>query len=93
MKQKVRPSLWWFATAPLLFLLGAGGGTALLVAQIIGLHGGETFLAPSTQALSIEEAGTYILWHDHQIIFQGKTYNKPEGLPDQAVIRLEGSTA
>ena len=89
MKQKPKPSLWWLVAAPLLFLLGAGGGTALLIWQVIGLHKGETFPVPSTQTFNLDEPGTYILWHDHKITFQGKVYNKPESLPDQAVISLK----
>jgi hypothetical protein len=87
-KMKQKPSLWWLAVAPLVFILGAGGGTALLMWQVLGSHGGDTFLVPSTQTFAIEEPGTYVLWHDHQIVFEGKSFSKSDGLPDQAIIKL-----
>jgi hypothetical protein len=89
MKQKIKPSLWWLIAAPLLFLLGAGGGTALLIWQVLGLHKGEPFLVPSTQTIKIEKKGTYILWYDYKIVFQGKVFHKSESLPDQCVIKMQ----
>jgi hypothetical protein len=88
MINKKKPTLWWLALAPIIFVLGAGGGTALLILRIIGLHEGQTFLVPSTQDIHIVEPGTYILWHDDKITFEGTVYNKPESLPDQAKIVL-----
>ena len=82
------PSLWWLGVAALVFLFGAGGGIALLVWQIVGLGGGDTFLVPSTQVLQVDAPGTYILWHDYQVTFEGKVYNKEPALPDQTILRL-----
>jgi hypothetical protein len=82
------PSLWWLLVAALVFLSGAGGGVALLVWQIVGLGGGDTFLVPSTQVFQVDAPGTYVLWHDYQITFEGKVYNKEPALPDQTVLRL-----
>lgn len=88
MTHKKKPSLWWLILAPIIFVLGAGGGTALLIWRVIGLHEGEIFLVPSTQTFQIVEPGTHILWHDYKITFEGTVYNKPESLPDQARIIL-----
>jgi len=89
MNTKPKPSLWWLALAPVLFILGVGGGTAILIYQTFTLPPGQTFLVPSVQTVEVKEPGTYLLWHDNRILFQGKVYNKPAFLPDQAVIRLE----
>ena len=75
--------------AALVFVVGVGGGIALLISRIIDLPKGRTFLVPSTQTFTIDQPGTYVLWHDYHIIFKGKVYSKPEGLPDQATIVLE----
>ncbi|MDA3799911.1 MAG: hypothetical protein PF692_12615 [Kiritimatiellae bacterium] len=88
MKSKKKPSLWWIALAPIIFIFGVGGGTALLLWRVIGLHEGQTFLVPSAQEFQITEPGTYILWHDYKITFDGIVYNKPESLPDQVSIQL-----
>jgi len=89
MNTKPKPSLWWLALAPILFILGVGGGTSLLIWQVLNLPAGQTFLVPSVQTVEVKEPGTYLLWHDNRILFQGKTYNKEPYLPDQTVIRLE----
>jgi len=88
MKIERKPSLWWLVLAPLIFLLGAGGGTALLIVRIASLSKGETFLAPVERSFAIEEPGTYILWHDYRILFEGRAFNTEPSLPSGAGIRL-----
>ena len=89
MTAKQKPSLWWLATAPLIFFLGVFGGTALIVWQAINLNEGDPFIAPSIQTINIEQAGTYALWNDYKINYNGKIYSKPEDLPDQTTISLK----
>jgi len=89
MNPKLKPSLWWLVLAPILFILGVGGGTAILIWQVLMLPPGQTFRVPSVQTVEVTEPGTYLLWHDNRILFQGKAYNKPRYLPDQAIIHLE----
>lgn len=89
MNPKRNPSLGWLALAPLLFLLGVGGGTAILFRQIMQLPAGHTFQAPSVQTIDITESGTYLLWHNNRVLFNGTVFNKTAFLPDQTVIRLE----
>jgi hypothetical protein len=86
---KRKPSLWWLVLAPLLFILGMGGGTAILIYQIMQLPAGETFCVPSVQTIEVTEPGTYLVWHNNRISFDGTFYNKSAALPDQTVIRLE----
>ena len=88
MSDKIKPSLWWLAFAPVMFLIGAGGGTSLLVWQVLGLNAGQPFPVPSKQEFKIDEPGTYVLWHNYKITFNGTVYNKPESLPGQAEILL-----
>jgi hypothetical protein len=89
MNPKRKPSLGWLVLAPLLFILGVGGGTAILIHQIMQLPAGHTFQVPSVQTIDITEPGTYLLWHNNRIEFEGTVYNKAAFLPDQTVIRLE----
>jgi len=89
MKPKRKPSLWWLVLAPLLFILGMGGGTAILIYQVMRLPAGETFRAPSVQTIEVTEPGTYLVWHNNRISFDGTFYNKSAFLPDQTTIRLE----
>jgi len=83
-----KPSLWWLALAPLVFILGVGGGTALLIRQVLYLPAPRTFLVPSVQTFEVTKPGTYLLWHDYRILFQNKAYNKPPFPPDQTQIHL-----
>jgi len=89
MNPKRSPSLWWLVLAPFLFLGGVGGGTAILIRQILHLPPGHTFLVPSVQTIEVTEPGTYLLWNNNRTVFEGKAYNKEPYLPDQAIIRLE----
>lgn len=74
--------------APLIFLSGVGGGTFVLIRQMITLPDDDTFSAPASRTLRINEPGKYVLWHDYKVMFNGRMYNKPEALPDQTVISL-----
>jgi len=89
-KRKYKPSLWWLAVAPVIFLLGVGGGTALLLSQVIGQGGEFSFVAPTTQTFDVEEAGTYVLSHDYKVVFEGMAYDKPVALPGPVSISLKG---
>lgn len=47
------------------------------------------FLIPGTVEVKVEEEGKYYLWHDYQTVYQGKTYSKPEEVPDNLTISLK----
>lgn len=88
MDQPVTPSLKWLLLIPVLLLVGFGGCSALLKSKVSEPSQVHRFVAPSTQTIHIEEPGTYVLWHDHRIVYQGTVYSSPPALPNQARIQL-----
>ncbi len=92
MKRKYKPSLWWIALAPIILIVGVGGGTTILLTQILNQGGEETFVAPMTRTFDIESPGTYIVSHDYKIVFRGKSYDRPAALPDKTFISLKGKS-
>lgn len=90
MKRKYTPSLWWIALAPLFLVVGVGGGTTLLLREV--LHRGTeiTFKAPVSRTIAIDDPGTYILSHDYRIMYRGKKYEEDPALPESAQITLMG---
>lgn len=47
------------------------------------------FLIPGTAEIEIEDEGRYYLWNDYQTVYEGKTYSKPEEVPDNLIISLK----
>ena len=68
------------------------GGIAFPAAIILPLFLDDSidqqFSIPGTIQVAIEEPGRYYLWNDHQTIFNGKTYNRSEDLPDGIEISI-----
>lgn len=92
MKRKYKPSLWWIALAPIILIIGVGGGTAILLTQVLNQGAEETFVAPTTRTFDIESPGTYIVSHDYKIVFRGKSYDQPAALPEKAYISLKNES-
>ncbi len=47
------------------------------------------FLVPGSVEIEIEDEGRYYLWNDYQTVYEGKTYSKPEEVPDNLIISLK----
>ena len=47
------------------------------------------FLIPGTVEIEIEDEGRYYLFNDFQTVYEGKTYSKPEEVPDNLIISLK----
>lgn len=91
MDQKLKPSIYWLALAPLLFLAGVGGGTAVLLKKILDPPAEATFVAPITRTFKIKNPGSYVLSHNYKAIFNGHQFDNPPNLPESAVISLKNS--
>jgi uncharacterized membrane protein len=42
----------------------------------------QQFLAPGKHAFAVERPGKHVVWNDHRTVFQGRTYDLPQQLPD-----------
>lgn len=46
------------------------------------------FEIPGKHRAELSEAGKYVLWNHYETIYEGKTYNRPEALPDGLLIEV-----
>ena len=90
MKPKYKPSLWWLALAPLFLVVGVGGGTTILLKEVLRPASSSTFVAPAVRTFDLTEPGTYVLSHDYRIAFMGRKYEEDANLPDGTAVSLKG---
>jgi hypothetical protein len=50
------------------------------------------FKVPGTFEANVEKPGRYYLWNDFQTIFDGKSYNRSESIPDGMQITIRNSS-
>jgi hypothetical protein len=43
---------------------------------------------PGSVAASVEKPGRYYLWNDFRTVYEGRSYNRSEGIPDGIEIRV-----
>ncbi|MCI5211020.1 MAG: hypothetical protein D3910_20045 [Candidatus Electrothrix sp. ATG2] len=85
----MKPGIKPIILGVILFTLG---GIALPAAILLPLFLGDStdqqFSIPGSIQVAIKEPGRYYLWNEYQTIFNGKTYNRPEDLPDGIEISI-----
>jgi hypothetical protein len=71
------------------FILGVVVAPLLIVLPLILAKSNETqFKVPGIQKVTVEKPGQYYLWNDYQTLYQGRTYNRSEKVPDGMVIKI-----
>ncbi|EDM24872.1 hypothetical protein LNTAR_13407 [Lentisphaera araneosa HTCC2155] len=67
----------------ILFALGAFIiPLAIIIPLFLQDSNDNQFKVPGSFQVQANEIGTYYLWNDHQTIFQGKSYNRSQDIPD-----------
>ena len=67
----------------ILFALGAFIiPLAIIIPLFLQDSNNNQFKVPGSFQVQVNEAGAYYLWNDHQTIFQGKSYNRSQSIPD-----------
>jgi len=51
----------------------------------------DQFLVPGSGSFTVDEPARYYLWHDHQTLFQGSSFNHPIELPNGIQISVYSS--
>lgn len=73
-----------------LFVLGAFViPLATVLPLILRDSSDDQFKVPGTTQVKIEEPGSYYLWNDYQTVFEGKSYNRSQNIPDGIEITLQ----
>jgi len=78
----------------ILFVLGAFVvPLAIILPLILGDSNEIQFIVPGSTQIVIEEPGRYYMWNDYQTVFNGKSYNRSESIPDgiQIIITNTGT--
>ncbi len=90
MSPQVKPGLWWLLLAAVLMVGGTAIGFGILIDRIRSEMGSQElrFLAPATVSVTVEEPGTYVLWHDHRATFESRIYHNRASLPGGTRIEL-----
>lgn len=77
-------------TGVLIFVIGSFVVPMLLILPLLlNESPNDRFLVPGSKDVTIDKPGRYYLWNDHKTIFQGKSYNKLEGIPDGIEILIQ----
>ncbi len=61
---------------------------AIILPILLSDSGDTPFIAPGSAEFTVEEPARYYLWHDHQTIFEGTSYNRPVEIPDGVTISV-----
>ena len=80
-QQSIRPGRWLYWLGGVMIVVGI----ALAVVGILGFVGGiaemrdrlQRVVVPGTGTLTLDEPGTYTIYHEHQSAVGGRTYSNP----------------
>lgn len=79
----------------MLFILGALVIPVLMVPFVLPLLFGASnavqFKIPGTIQATVEKPGRYYVWNDFRTVYEGKSYDRSEGIPDGVEIRVHNS--
>jgi hypothetical protein len=86
-EQRVRPGKTGYWIALLIFVLGVGGSGYVLYDGISSLGEGLVRAeVPGQTEITLDEAGSWTVFHESPSVFEGQTYNAP--LPDGTSVSL-----
>lgn len=83
--QTIKPALFWYYIAALLFIILSCAGLAKIYFTIIPLFSNspETrFIGPGVKEITLPFSDQYIIWCYESAFFQGQTYVQKSGLPE-----------
>lgn len=61
---------------------------AIILPMILEKSHDTRFKVPGVQKVTAEKPGKYYLWNDYQTVYQGRTYNRSEKVPDGYDIKI-----
>jgi uncharacterized membrane protein len=83
-----RPGRFGYFAAALAGVAGIAGAVAIVAHLLLGLDGGRQFIAPGKLVLDVQQPGKQVVWYDYRTVFQGRTYDNAEQVPDGVRIRV-----
>ncbi len=85
------PGIKRLVTGVTLFILGIffiSIVVPVLFYDLLDNRNGEQFKVPGITQVIVEEPGRYYLWNDYQTVFEGKSYNRLNTIPDGMEIKI-----
>lgn len=65
------------------------GSVIFLVSQMITtIDSGQLIKLPTDETITLDDPGTYIIYHEHRSSYNGKVYNQPSGIIDGLELTL-----
>lgn len=66
----------------------------LVITLLLVKKGPETqFEVPGTTEVSVSKPGRYYLWNNFRTVYKGRSYNRPQNIPDGLQIRIHDTNA
>lgn len=89
MNSTMKPGIKMVITGAVMFVVGGFVLPVLIIVPLILKDDqGPQFKSPGSIEVEVKEPGRYYLWNDYCTIYDGKSYNRPEKLPDGLEIRI-----
>ena len=82
------PGTGWYVCAGIVAGASLAAVAALVAWFVLALDGGTQFLAPGRQVVELDRPGKYVVWNDYRTLFQGRTYDESERLPENVSITV-----
>jgi uncharacterized membrane protein len=83
------PGLWWYTLAGAIFLAGLALAAVLVWRFVAAFEPTARFLAPGEAQVSLAGPGDYIVWHEYRTVYQGRTFNLAQAMPDGTRYRVQ----
>jgi uncharacterized membrane protein len=83
-----RPGRFGYFAAAAFAIAGVAAMVLLVLNLLSKMDAGEQFVVPGSHSFVVQEPGKHLVWNDFRTIFQGRTYDVPERLPDGLRIRV-----
>lgn len=80
------PSAWWYILPSILLIIGIGLIFYFVISVISNTDKGEGFIVPGSYELSIEEPGTYTIFHEYRTNIDGKYYETDEEISGLSLV-------
>jgi hypothetical protein len=85
----MKPGIKTIIAGGVMFLVGAFVVPLLFILPLILEHEqAAQFKAPGSIEVAVKKPGRYYLWNDYQAVYNGKSYNRSESIPDGLEIRI-----
>lgn len=82
------PAVGWYIAAGMLALAGIALAVLIVWREVAGLADPVKILVPGSGVVQVDKPGPHVIWHEHRTVFEGRSYDVPERLPDGVQFRV-----